>query len=413
MVAAVATSIAFKGFLMRPEPGALTWNFLSLAKVVNGKKDCPFCRPVPNQSLPRRSPISKFYSPESVKTVVETYAESQRHIFAYALQDWGPNGVRSPFGNQPAGEIAQQFADRYCRELARSHYENFSVATLLVPKKLRQDFANIYAFCRWSDDLADEVQDEGESLRLLEWWRHQLVDCFAGNAWHPVMVALRSTLSRHRLPSEPFHHLLDAFVTDQSKTRYASDAEVLSYCKGSANPVGRMILGLAGVSGDHTGALSDQICSGLQIANFCQDLPRDARLGRIYLPFDRMGRFGVSESDVLTWTNRASQQSALADWCRYAESLLLGGAALISMVPRWLARNLRLFVGGGLAILSSIQAAQFDVWSDRPSVSNRTKARIVLGALLARPPKRVLKTNSLQLVQEEIAGSLSHTRRQI
>ena len=187
----------------------------------------------------------------------------------------------------------------YTRWLATHHYENFHVVSFLLPKRLHQDFYNVYAFCRWADDLGDEIGDTARSLELLDWWRTELRAMFQGAARHPVFAALRGTVERHQLPIEPFDHLIQAFEQDQTVTRYHTFGELFQYCERSANPVGRLVLGLCGYSDPERQALSDATCTALQLANFWQDVGVDLEKGRVYLPLADLERFGVSEASLL------------------------------------------------------------------------------------------------------------------
>ena len=178
----------------------------------------------------------------------------------------------------------------------RRHYENFTVASRLLPRRLRQHVCNIYAYCRWADDLADEIGDPQRSLALLDWWETQLRDCYDGRAAHPVFIALSETIRKFDIPAEPFLDLLVAFRQDQRVTRYETIDQVLEYCRCSANPVGRLVLYLGRCHTPERARLSDSICTGLQLANFCQDVARDWDRGRIYLPQADCRRFGYDEA---------------------------------------------------------------------------------------------------------------------
>ena len=195
----------------------------------------------------------------------------------------------------------------YTRWLATSHYENFHVASVLLPKRLHQDFYNVYAFCRWADDLGDELGDAAESLRLLAWWREELEAMFGGEARHPVFVALKETVERHRLPREPFEDLIAAFVQDQTVHSYEDWGDLWSYCRCSANPVGRLVLRLCGYADERRDRWSDAICTGLQLANFWQDVAVDLTKDRIYLP---MALFGGTVARWRTSPHCASRRSS-------------------------------------------------------------------------------------------------------
>ncbi len=192
-----------------------------------------------------------------------------------------------------SGPLSLRQSRRYCRRLASRHYENFTVASRLLPRGLRQHFCNVYAYCRWADDLADELGDPEQSLAALDWWESQLRRCYQGQAEHPVFVALAETIHRFDIPIEPFVDLLTAFRQDQRVTRYETVERVLEYCRYSANPVGRLVLYVGQCHTSDRLPLSDAICTGLQLANFCQDVASDWDRGRVYLPETACRRFGV------------------------------------------------------------------------------------------------------------------------
>jgi len=273
-------------------------------------------------------------------------------------------------------------ARTYCRRLARGHYENFVVAGLLLPGELRQPFYNVYAYCRWADDLADEMQNRETSLRLLEWWGHELDECYAGRPRHPVFVALAETIAEFDIPKEPFRDLLTAFRQDQSTTYYATYDELLGYCRNSADPVGRLVLYFGRCyDPNRRGPLSDAVCTGLQLANFWQDVARDRLKGRTYLPQDDMAKFGVADEDL----DRASATPAFKRLLKFevdrAEALLQSGLPLVDDVPRSLASDVWLFVQGGLRILRKIREQDYDVLARRPVVSKWDRARMLAGCV--------------------------------
>jgi squalene synthase HpnC len=277
-------------------------------------------------------------------------------------------------------------AQSYCRRVAHAHYENFQIASFLIPRKLRQDFYNIYAFCRWADDCGDEVADPATATGLLHWWQHELEALYAGQApRHPVMRALATTLAEHKLEQTHFTDLISAFLQDQSQRRYASESELADYCRRSANPVGRLVLGLARADHDPENLrLSDHICTGLQLANFCQDMARDARMDRIYAPRSLWNSHQVDEAQLLAAGPTPALQGLLQDWVAQAAEHLNAGAALVQRVPRWLATDVHLFRAGGLAILQEITTANYDVWTRRPKVSKLRKLGLLIGALVQR-----------------------------
>ncbi|MCA8987963.1 MAG: squalene synthase HpnC [Planctomycetaceae bacterium] len=260
-------------------------------------------------------------------------------------------------------------AEAYTRALARSHYENFPVVSFLLPAQLRQPFYNVYAFCRWSDDLGDELCSTEESLRALDWWRNELVRCEQGEARHPVMIALRQTMDQFPLPTEPFHDLISAFERDQTQQSYATIEELFDYCRQSANPVGRILLHLAGCYREETVKLSDDVCTGLQLINFWQDVARDWKIGRIYLPEADRLQFGVTEQTLEKCVSTAEFRSMLKYEVNRAEALLNSGFPLARLVSREIRIDIRLFALGGLAICRKIRQLDYRVLEQRPKLS--------------------------------------------
>src|SRR5450759_511617 len=189
-------------------------------------------------------------------------------------------------------------AQQYCSRLAHSHYENFSVVTWFLPKRLHQHFFNVYAYCRISDDLGDEVGDPQQSLALLDQWEAELAQCYSGEPRHPVFVALRPTVRELEIPQHEFSDLLRAFRLDQTTPRYPTFADVLGYCHYSANPVGHLVLYLCGYRDAERQKLSDYTCTALQLANFWQDVAEDHTKGRLYIPLEDFSRFGGTEMHI-------------------------------------------------------------------------------------------------------------------
>ena len=272
----------------------------------------------------------------------------------------------------------------WCRQLAESHYENFHVATWFLPKALRPHFHAIYAYCRISDDLGDEVEDSSTALALLEMWGRELDACYQGQARHPVFVALLETIRACSIPKEPFADLLVAFRQDQTVKRYRSMREVLEYCRYSANPVGRLVLYTCGYSDPERFRLSDATCSALQLANFWQDVRLDFAKGRVYLPQDDMQRFGVTESTLAGGVATPAFRALLDYEVDFARRLFEEGLPLIGIVSRDLAVDLDLFSRGGLQILRAIEGRDYDVLSARPAISKPVKAALALRALLGK-----------------------------
>ncbi len=275
-------------------------------------------------------------------------------------------------------------ARAYCRRLAETHYENFHVATWFLPKKLRPHFQSIYAYCRISDDLGDEVPDKAQALALLDLWGRELDACYEGRARHPVFVALAETIRACSIPKEPFADLLVAFRQDQTVTRYATMDDVLGYCHYSANPVGRLVLYACREVSEENFRLSDLTCTALQLANFWQDVRVDFAKGRIYIPQNDMRRFGVSEEPIAQGVATPEFRSLLRHEVDYARSLFEQGLPLIGRVNRDLAIDLDLFSRGGLEILRAIELRDYDVLSARPAIAKRTKMALALRALGAK-----------------------------
>jgi squalene synthase HpnC len=272
-------------------------------------------------------------------------------------------------------------ARAWCRHLAETHYENFHVASWFLPEKFRPHFHAIYAYCRVSDDLGDEVGSRESALALLDQWGEELDACYAGKARHPVFVALAETIRACAIPKEPFADLLVAFRQDQTVARYATMTEVLEYCRYSANPVGRLVLYACGYSDAERFRLSDATCSALQLANFWQDVASDyQQRGRIYLPQDAMARFGVTEETIAAGKATVEFRALLKDQVEYARGMFATGLPLIGMVDRDLALDLDLFSRGGLEILRAIERQDYDVLSARPAISKATKAALAIRA---------------------------------
>jgi squalene synthase HpnC len=272
-------------------------------------------------------------------------------------------------------------ARAWCKRLAETHYENFHVATWFLPERLRPHFHAIYAYCRVSDDLGDEVGDTAQSLALLNLWGRELDACYEGRARHPVFIALSETIRACNIPKEPFADLLTAFRQDQTVTRYATMAEVLGYCRYSANPVGRLVLYTCGYSDEERFRLSDATCSALQLANFWQDVKVDFAKDRVYIPQDDMQRFGATDTNLQQGISTPEFRALLKHEVDFARGLFLQGLPLIHMVDRDLAVDLDLFSRGGLEILNAIEREDYDVLRARPAISKRTKIQLALRAV--------------------------------
>ena len=272
-------------------------------------------------------------------------------------------------------------ARAYCKRLTETHYENFHVASWFLPKRLRPHFQSIYAYCRVSDDLGDEVGNREQSLALLDLWGEELDACYAGKARHPVFVALAATIHECEIPKQPFADLLVAFRQDQTVARYESMEAVLGYCRYSANPVGHLVLYACGYRDAEMFRLSDFTCSALQLANFWQDVRSDYQRGRIYIPVDDMRRFGVDEETVASGVCTAAFRELIKHQVAETRKMFAAGAPLIGMVDRDLALDLDLFTRGGLEILRAIEAQDHDVLRARPAISKVRKVALLLTAL--------------------------------
>jgi squalene synthase HpnC len=285
-------------------------------------------------------------------------------------------------------------ASDYCRSLAVSHYENFSIASWLLPRAIRPHFHNIYAYCRWSDDLADESPNQTEALKRLDWWQSELDRCFSGEASHPVFIALQSTILAHRLDQKPFNDLLSAFRQDQVVNRYDTDEQLKDYCQRSASPVGRIVLQLANVHSEPCFAWSDSICTSLQLVNFAQDMSRDAAIDRIYMPRARWASYGIDEKMILDAVATEPLCKSVLNWIDDLRLGFTSGWELTNHVPGWLSRDIRLFASGGLAIADAITVKSGDVWSQRIEVSKLSKVWLLMRAMITRKPPRSNRCNN-------------------
>ncbi len=286
-----------------------------------------------------------------------------------------------------------------CRRLAGGRYENFSVLSIVVPRELRDDFAALYAFCRWADDLGDEIDDPDRARELLGWWRRELQGCFDGTPRHPVFVALQPTIERHHLPIEPFDDLIRAFEQDQTVTRYDTWKQVLDYCRLSANPVGRLVLMICGEERtEQLFKLSDHICTALQLTNHWQDVARDCLdRDRIYLPRelidiedfeDRLHRsakqgYGVDQA-FLGETRSVIRECVERTWPRYEK-----GVPLLDAVSPRTRPVIWLLSSGGQYVLRQIERWNFETALHRPTLGPGARLSLVLQAwMMARRGRR-------------------------
>jgi squalene synthase HpnC len=296
--------------------------------------------------------------------------------FAKELARFGPGRLSAPM------PLAQ--AQAYCTDLAQKHYENFSVASVLLPRRLLRPFHTVYSYCRWADDLADEAGGGQAALDLLQWWRAELLRCYDGTPRHPVLVALRETIRRFHIPPTPFLDLLIAFEQDQRVKRYQTFEQVLGYCRYSANPVGHLVLYLCESFDVINASFADSICTGLQLANFWQDVARDLDIGRVYLPEEDRQRFGYLDVDL----EARRFTPAFVDLMRFeadrTRELFCRGWPLIARMPKEVRADIELFIRGGLAILRKIEEQGYNVWQARPALTKWDKLSLVGGVLLGK-----------------------------
>jgi squalene synthase HpnC len=306
----------------------------------------------------------------------------------------------------PPPGCAPETAQYYARWLATHHYENFKVVSWLLPKELHQHFYNVYAYCRWADDLGDEVPDRARALELLDWWGRELDACYEGKPSHAVFVALRETILAKDIPQQPFTDLLTAFRQDQKVERYRTWDEVLGYCVYSANPVGRLVLHLCGYHDEKRQRLSDATCTALQLANFWQDVRRDLEKGRIYIPLDAAAEQGLREGDIVEHRFDERYVRLMKDLIARTRELFREGLPLTKLVDKRLSVDLEMFTQGGLAVLDAIEEMGYDTLHRRPAVGRGKQVRLLARALLVRAknkftqPKPVVRTSALVGVRQ-------------
>ena len=285
-------------------------------------------------------------------------------------------------------DIPERLAPAYreCIALARSHYENFTVAGRFLPKRLLPHVAAIYAYCRGVDDLGDEAA--GDRLALLNAWEADLDLCYAGTPTAPHLQALQHTIRAFAIPPEPFRKLITANRMDQTQSRYATFADVLHYCEHSADPVGFLYLLLFGYDDEARRRLSDATCTALQLANFWQDVRRDWDKGRVYLPQEDMERFGYTEKELAEGVCNQAFRNLMAWEVERVQGLFERGLPLVEMLEGTARLHVKLFSLGGMRVLDAIRAQDYDVLSKRPVVSGRRKAWLLaktyLGMKLTR-----------------------------
>jgi len=250
------------------------------------------------------------------------------------------------------------------------HYENFPVASILMPKRLRKPVAAIYHFARAADDIADEGDlPDQERLQRLDDFRAELARIADDvTPLTPLFINLGAEIRQHVLPMQPFHDLLDAFSQDVMKKRYADFDELLAYCGRSANPVGNLLLYLYGEATPVNIAYSDAICTSLQLINFWQDVAKDYAIGRIYLPLDEMARYGVNETDIAQGTTGDAWRALMKFQVDRARAMIHSGKPLGSILTGRIGLEMRMIIAGGLRILDKLESAQYDMFNHRPEL---------------------------------------------
>ena len=291
-------------------------------------------------------------------------------------------------GPDSPGYLDAAFA--LCEDLARTHYENFSVGSRLLPKHLRRHFYSIYAFSRGVDDLGDEAA--GDRLALLDLWEQQLDACYPDSGspdprhnappTHPYFVALSETIRIFDIPADPLMRLIEANRRDQQTIRHETYDDLIDYCTYSANPVGRLVLYLGGVREPGLQEMSDHICTALQLTNFWQDVKRDYEIGRIYIPLEDLDRFGVSEEQISEGKTDDRFRALMRFQVDRARKLFVAGYPLGDHLDRSLGSDLALFTRGGLAVLQAIERQDYDVLSTRPTLSKLDKTKILAATWL-------------------------------
>ena len=281
------------------------------------------------------------------------------------------------------GTATAEEARKYCERLAKSHYENFLVAGAFCPKPLRQHFYNVYAYCRISDDLSDEIGDPAKSLILLDWWEEEVDAMYRGAPRHPVFVALAETVQQFAIPADPFRDLLNAFRQDQRVTRYPTYEDLVGYCRGSANPVGRLVLYLCGYQDAERLALSDKTCTALQLANFWQDVTRDLVKDRVYIPLEDMARFGYTEDSLFARRFTPEFAALMKFEVERTHALFNEGLKLTDLVDRRVRLDIEMFNRGGLEVLRRIEQQGYDTLTTRPAVPKSRQIALLIGRLFA------------------------------
>lgn len=298
------------------------------------------------------------------------------------------------YGPDRCDKLDYDKAVAFTHDLVRAQYENFTVISWLLPKRLRDHFANVYAFCRWADDLGDETGDRDRSLELLAWWRKELQACYNDQPRHPVFVALLPTIKQCDIPIKPFDDLIKAFEQDQRIVRYQNWDQVVDYCTRSADPVGRLVLYLCGYRDEERQQLSDRTCTALQLANFWQDVRRDIlERDRIYVPGDELAKNGLTHDDLveaahdrtpLSPEKHAAYAATIKGLVDKTWPLFKEGHGLWPMIARDVRYDIQLFSLGGEAIMRLIERGGYHTLDRRPKLNKFGKAKLMGRALFGK-----------------------------
>lgn len=310
-------------------------------------------------------------------------SHSQAHLYAVPTEDVGDDLSAWAPDDAPAGPWTLDGAYRYCERLANDHYENFPVASRFVPGELRRHVWAIYAFARTADDFSDEPRFEGQRRVCLDRWERLLDLAYRQDVDHPVFLSLRDTVRTHQIPLTPFKALLTAFRMDLSQRNFSTFVELRKYCEFSANPVGQLVLYVHGYREPDLHRFSNEICTGLQLANMLQDLSIDIPRGRTYLPIEDLVHFGVRESDLEAGRHTPEFKELMRYSVARCRSLFLRGQPLIRRVRASLSMELEATWRGGMKILDRIEDRDFEVLDHRPTLERRDVADIAMRSLFS------------------------------
>lgn len=276
-------------------------------------------------------------------------------------------------------------AQEFCRKLAAGHYENFPVGSVIIDRKLRPDYFSVYAFSRTADDIADELThlDQSELISVLDDYQNLLYNevLDSTQVGNPIFIALRHTMKIREIPAEPLEKLLTAFKRDINFRQARNLDDHLDYCKYSANPVGELVLRIHGIYNDQTAVLSDKICTGLQLVNFWQDLSRDIKTGRYFIPSDIMGKYGLTKENLFDPNNSTKLSECLNELYDYSESLFDEGRGLIQHLPDFrLRKEISMTIEGGMMILNKSRSIGAEIIYRRPKLNAGDIASILFKA---------------------------------